>query len=160
MVSAPEVDYTNFLDFGDINFSAFDGIPEPDAELQQQNCAGPMDTSMEGSAAMLGLDNGQIQHQMGQHTTAPSMSGFQSSTDPFLDLALQSELFEQRQQQRQHIHMQNQRCHGQHAIPPTPTSLEMHGGHAQYYTTPTEHQQLHMYDHYRRNHKDQVSPRC
>lgn len=156
MVSAPEDDFANFLDFGDINFSAFDVIPQDDAELQQQNGAGPMDTSMEGNAGMLGLEDGQMQHQMGQHGAAPSINGFQDSTEPFPDLALQSELFEQRQQQQQ-MNLQSQRYHAHNAVPPTPNSMEMHGGHAQYYRTPTDHQQLHMYDHYRRNQKDQVS---
>lgn len=155
MVSGPEDDFTNFLDFGDINFAAFDDIPEPDAELQQHNGAGAMDTSMEGSAGMLGLELGHMQHQMGQHSAAPSMSGFQSSTEAFPDLALQSEIIGQ--QQRQQIHMQNQRYH---AVPLTPDSMEMHGRHAQYYRTPTSHHQFHMYDHYRRSHKDQVSPQC
>lgn len=155
MVSAPEDDFASFLDFGDINFSAFDGIPEPDADLQQQHGAGAMDTSMEGPTGILGLEHGQMLHQIGQHSAAPALSGFQSSSEPFPDLALQSELFEH--QQRQQIHMQNQRYHAQHAVPPTPNSLEMHGGHAQYYRAATDHQQIHMYDHYRRSHKDQVS---
>jgi len=155
MVSGPDDDFTSFLDFGDINFSAFDAIPEPNAELQQQNGAGAMDISMDGSASMLGLEIGPMHHQMGQHSAAPSMSGFQNSTEPYPDLALQSDVFAR--QQRQQIHMQDQRYHAHHAVPPTPDSMEMHGRHAQYYRTPTDHLQLHMYDQYRRNHKDQVS---
>lgn len=158
MVSAPEDDFTSFLDFGDINFAAFDAIPDPTAELSQQNGAGAMDTSMEGATGMLGLEMGQMQHQMDRHGAAPSMSGFQHPTEPLPDLALQSELFEQ--QRRQQIHLQNQRYHAQQSIPPTPDSMEMHDRQAQYYRTPTDHQQLHMYDHYRRTHKDQVSRHC
>jgi len=138
MVSAPEDDFTNFLDFGDINFAAFDAIPDPTTDLSQQNGAGAMDTSMEGATGML--------------------SGFQHPTEPFPDLALQSELFEQ--QRRQQIHLQNQRYHAQQSIPPTPDSMKMHDRQAQYYRTPTDQQQLHMYDHYRRTHKDQVSCHC
>jgi hypothetical protein len=152
MVSGPEDEFANFLDFGDLNFATFDGIPHSDAELQQ-NSAGAMDTSMEGTAGMLGLEQGQMQHQIGQHHPTP-MNGFHGSTDSFPDLAIQSELFEQQQQQQQ-LHMQDQRYHGQNVIPPTPNSMDMHGAHAQYYRTPADHPQLHMYDHYRRQ-KDQV----
>ncbi|KAK3178739.1 hypothetical protein OEA41_000876 [Lepraria neglecta] len=152
MVSGPEDEFANFLDFGDLNFSAFDGIPQSDAELQQ-NGVGAMDTSMEDTAGMLGLEQGQMQHQMGQQNHSAPMNGFHGSTDSFPDLAMQSELFDQQQQQQ--LHMQNQRYHGQNVVPPTPNSMELHGGHAQYYRTPADHPQLHMYDHYRRQ-KDQM----
>lgn len=158
MVSAPEDEFAAFLDFGELNFSAFDSIPPSDAELQQQNGAGPMDTSMEGGAGMLALDHEDMQQQMGQHTEAPTMNGYEGSTESFPDLDMQSELFGQ--QQRQQLHMHNQCYHGQNAVPPTPNSVELHGGHAQYYRTPTDHQQLHMYDHYNRNRKDQVRAQC
>lgn len=154
MVSAPDDDFANFVDFGDIDFSAFDGIPQADAELQH-NGDGAMDTSMDGNAGMLGLEHGHLQrHQaMPQHSQASSLNGFPSSTDSFPDLAMQSEMFEQ--QQRQQMHMQAQRYHGQNVVPPTPNSIEMHGAHPHYYRTPIDQSQLHLYDLYRRQ-KEQV----
>lgn len=150
MVSAPaEDDFANFLDFTDLDFDGFDGVD------LQQNGVGAMDTSMEGAAGTLGLEQGHMQQSlMEQRNHAPPMNGFHGSTESFPDLAMQQELFDQQQQQQ--IHMQNQQYHDRNAIPPTPNSLEIHGGHAQYYRTPADHQQLHMYDHYGRNQKDQV----
>ena len=153
IVSAPGDDFTDLFDFGDLNFPAFDGIPQTDTDLHSQNGGGPMDTSMEGST-MLGLEHGDMEQQIGQQSGAPSIHGFQGSTDSFPDLALQAELFDQHQQQQ--IQLQNQRYHAQHAVPPTPNSTEFHGGPPQYYRAPTEHEQLHMYNQYRRHPKDQV----
>lgn len=154
-----EDEFANFLDFTDLGFGAFDGVD------LQQNGAEAMDTSMEGAAGMLGLEQEHMQQQqqprpMDQRNHATPVNGFHGSTESFPDLAMQHDLFDQQQQQQQQLHMQNQRYHGQNVVPPTPNSLEMHGGHAQYYRTPADHQQLHMYDHYRRNQKDQVGFLC
>ena len=155
MVSGPEDDFANFLDFTDLGFGGYDAVD------LQQNGAGAMDTSMEDAAGMLGLDQGHIQQppppppSMDQRNHATPMNGFHGSTESFAELAMQQDLYDQQQQQ---IHMQNQRYHGQNVVPPTPNSLEMHGGHAQYYRNPADHQQLHIYDHYRRSQKDQVRP--
>lgn len=157
MVAAPEDVFASFVDFGDIDFSTFE-LPQSDAELQQ-NGAGAMDTSMDGSnAGILGPEHGHLQHQtMPQHSQAPPMNGYHGSTDSFPDLPMHSEMYEQ--QQRQQMHMQAQRYHGQNVVPPTPNSIEMHGGHAHYYRTPTDQPHLHMYDQYRRQ-KDQVRAPC
>lgn len=155
MVSNPADDFTDFLDFGDLNFPNFDGIPQDDAELQQQNGAGQMDTSMDASAGILVLENGSIHQRMGQQSVAPSMNGFHASTESFTDLAMQSDFFDQHQRQQSQI--QNQQYHSHPAVPPTPNSMEMHGGHSQYYRDPTDLQQLNLYNQYRRHHqKDQV----
>ena len=150
----PDDEFANFLDFTDLGFGDFDPVD------LQQNGAGPMDISIEDAAGMLGIEQGQNQqHQppppMDQRNHATPMNGFHGSTESFPDLAMQQDLFDQQQQQQQ-LHLQNQRYHGQNVVPPTPNSLEMHGGQAQYYRTPADHQQLHMYDHYRRNQRDQV----
>ena len=152
IVPPPTDDFTDLFDFGDLSFPAFDGIPSNDGDLQQQDDAGAMDTSMEGSAPMLALEHGNI-HQMGQQSAAPAMNPFHPSTDHFPDLAMQSDLFDPPQQQQ--VPLQNQHYHAHHAIPPTPNSIEMHNGHP-YYRTPTDHQQLHIYNQFRRHQKDQV----
>lgn len=146
----PDDEFANFLDFTDLTFGAYDAVD------LQQNGPGAMDTSMEDAAGMLGLEPGHMQQQqpMDQQGHATPMNDFHGSTESFPDLAMQQDLFDPQQQQQ--LHMQDQRYHGQNVVPPTPNSLEMHGGHAQYYHTPADHQQLHMYDHYRRNQKDQV----
>ena len=152
--SGPDDEFANFLDFSDLGFGDFDGVD------LQQNGAGAMDISMQGAAGMLGLEQGHMQQQqqqpspMDQQNHGTPMNGFHGSTESFADLAMQQDLFDQQQQQQ--LHMQNQRYHTQNVVPPTPNSLEMRGGHAQYYRTPADHQQLHIYDHYRRNQKDQA----
>ena len=155
MVSGPEgVDEFNFLDFTDLEFGGYDAID------LQQNGAGAMDTSMEGAASMVGIEQGHMQLQqepsplIDLHNHATQMDSFHGSTESFPDLAMQQDLFNQQQQQR--LHMQNRPYRGPNVVPPTPNSLELHGGHAQFFRTPTDHQQLHMYDHYRRMQKDQV----
>ena len=154
IVSGPEDAFADFLDFTDLGFGGFDGVD------LQQNGAGAMDTSMEGAAGMLGLEQGQMQLQqeqpppMDQQNHVPSLNGFHGSTESFQDIAMQQDPFDQQQQQQ--LHIQNQRYHGPNVVPPTPNSLEMHGGQAQYYRTPLDHHQMHVYDPYRRNQKDQV----
>ena len=147
----PEDEFANFLDFTDLGFAGYDAV-----DLQQHG-AGAMDTSMEDAAGMLALDQAQMQQQppsMDQRNHATPMNGFNGSTESFPDLAMQQDLFDQQQQHQ--LHVQNQRYHGPNVVPPTPNSLELHGGHAQYYRTQADHQQLQMYDHYRRHQKDQV----
>ena len=113
-----------------------------------------MDTTIEESVGMLPMDNGSIQHQQaGQHSAPPSMNSYQGSTESFPDLAIQAEIFEQ--QQRQQMQLQNQRYHAQHAVPPTPNSMDLHGA-PQYYRAPMDQQQLQLYHQFRRHQKDQV----
>ena len=150
----PPDEFANFLDFADLDFTGYDTVD------LQQNGAGAMDTSIEGTAGMLGLESGHLPQQqqqpppMDQRNHATPMNGYNGSTESFQDLAMQQDPFDQQQQQQLHLH--SQQYHGQNVVPPTPNSLEMHGGHAQYYRTPIDHQQLHMYDPYRRSQKDQV----
>ena len=154
--SVPEDDdFANFLDFTDLGFGGYDAVD------LQQNGAGAMDTSMEGAAGILGLEQEHMQQQqppppptMDQRNHATPMNGFHGSTESFPDLAMPQDLFDEQQQQQPD--MQNLQYQAQNVVPPTPNSLEMHGGHAQYYRTSVDHQQLHMYDRYRRSQKDQV----
>ena len=147
-------DFANFVDFGDLDFSAFDGISQDTTNLQQDGTV-QMDTSMDGNdVGILEFEQGHTQHHtMLQHSQAPAMNGFHGSTDSFPELAMQSGMYEQQRQQQ--MYMQVQQYHNQNIVPPTPTSIEMHGGRTHYYHTPMEHPQLHIYDHYRRQ-KDQV----
>ena len=148
----------NFLDFGDLGFSCYGAVD------LQQNGAGAMDTSMEGATGMLGLEQGHMQLQqeepppMDHQNHANPINDFPASTESFPGLTMQQDLFDHQQQQQ--LHMQHQQYHGQNVVPPTPNSLEIHGGHAQYYRTPADHQQLQIYEHYKRSQKDQVRASC
>ena len=161
MVSGPEEDFSTFLEFGDLQltFPGFDGAPQNRAEVQED--AGAMDTSTENHAGMMGLENGQMQQHLERPTTMATMNGFHASAQPFPDMGLQTEFLEQ--QPQPHYAMQGQQYHGQHVVPPTPRSIEMHGDQAPYNQQPVDPQAQAMYEHYRRKQKHQVSvfgPHC
>ena len=156
MVSGPEDDFANFLDFGDLSFSNFSdngaGTPQANGVSPglQHGDAGPMDMSMEGAASAAGLmaHSGATQQDAIPH----AMNGFQ---EPFPDMTSPAE-YMSRQHSQQHMQMQQHpRYYGHNAVPPTPNSLEMHGAHPEYYN-PADRQQQLMYEHYRRHQNEQV----
>ena len=154
MVSGPEEDFSTFLEFGDLQFTfpGFDGTPQNRAEVQEN--AGAMDTSAENPAGMMGLENGQMQQHLEQPSTMATMNGFHASVQSFPDVGMQTEFLEQ--QQPPHYAMQGQHYHGQHIVPPTPRSIEMHGDQVRYNQQSVDSQAQAMYEHYRRKQKDQV----
>lgn len=107
-----------------------------------------MDTSMEGAVEHLGLGSAQMQQQ----TQAPAVT----FSDPFQGINLEPGLFHNpRQQSAAHIH--RQLYPGQNIVPPTPTSMEIHGNHGQYFQNPQDlQQQQQIYDHYKWHQRDQV----
>ena len=155
MVSGPEEDFSNFLEFGDLQlaFPGFDGAPQNCAEAREDG--GAMDTSTENPAGMMGLENEQMQQPLEQPTTMATINGFHASAQPFPDMGMQAEFLEQ--QPQPHYVMQGQQYHGQHIVPPTPRSIEMHGDPTRYSQQPVDSQAQAMYEHYRRKQKDQVS---
>ena len=156
MVSGPEDEFANFLDFGDLNFSGFDGIQQRETELEQQNGGMAMDTSVDlGAGQAFGLEHGhmpQQQQQMGSHSHAIGLNGYHTSAESFPELDLQSEMFKQQQGR---MHIQNQTYRSQNVVPPTPNSMEMQAAHTNYYQNHIDQQQLHLYEQYRRQ-KEQV----
>ena len=172
MVSGPEDDFTNFLDFSDLNFSAFgdSSVGSTPQANGGNGDTGAMDTTMEGAglAAAAMMSHAGIQHNAMTH----SLNGFQETlpdmTPPAEFLSHQQHnrpqqqqhhQANQQQQQQNHLHLQQQqqqsRYYGHTSVPPTPNSLEMHGGQSEYYN-PAERQQQLMYEHYRRHQNDQV----
>ena len=155
MVSGPEEDFSTFLEFGDLQltFPGFDGGPQTGGEVQDD--AGAMDTSTENTAGMMGMEDRRMQQHLGQPTSMPSMNGFHAPVQPFPDMDMQTEFLDQ--QSQPHFPMQGQQYHGQHIVPPTPRSMEMHGDQLRYNQQPVDAQAQAMYEHYRRRQKDQVS---
>ena len=155
MVSAPEDDFSSFLDFGDLNFSAFGdgsvgGTPQASGGGGD---GGAMDMSMEGAGTAVAA---MISHSGAQHNSLTNpMNGFQEafagigSPVPFIAR-------QQNQQQQAQMQMQQQsRYYGHNAVPPTPNSLELHGSHPDYFN-PADRQQQLMFEHYRRQQNEQV----
>ena len=165
MVSGPDDDFANFLEFTDLqlSFPTFDG-PQNDGGMQQDAVVG-LDTAMENVGEMMDLKEGQPQQQMEQHdvqqqpSSIDMMESLHSSTDSLLAMDMQVQLFQQQSQQQQQ-QQQQQQMQGQHyqrhnMVPPTPNSIEMHGGKAHYYPHMDPQAQA-MYERYRRHPKEQV----
>ena len=171
MVSGPEEDFGNFLEFADLqlNFPPFDtqthdvrtGPPE------QVHPGFGMDSNMENAAAaagMMGLKEADINsvldpQLMDMQTTMPELV-HGASAESLMGLDMQAQLFHQRQQQQFHQHQHQQRIaqaqyqrHG--IVPPTPNSIEMHPGQAQHYAH-VDRQTRAMYEHYQRKQQDNV----
>ncbi|KAI4264126.1 MAG: hypothetical protein L6R42_000763 [Xanthoria sp. 1 TBL-2021] len=158
MVSGPEDDFSTFLEFGDLqlNFPSFDANPQNGGEIQ--NGVGPaidLQTS-DNPGAVLDFHHGGIQ----QFGDPSGLSDFNGTSQDYQDLSMPPQLFEQ-QQQLLHQYPQHPSYgpsyNGHHVVPPTPNSIEMHGGHAQYqHLVPNNHARA-MYEQQRRQPKGQAA---
>ena len=155
MVSGPDEDFANFLEFGDLqlNFPHFDGVPQNEAQIQE-NVDVAMDTTMGDGTDLSGYHDAQANQQLNHSTSNPLLNGYGGSHEQLFDMQMPTHL-----NQPSHAYSKGPQ-YTQGMVPPTPNSIEMHGGHPTYYHLST-HQQAHVYDHYRRNHRDQVrAMRC
>lgn len=152
MVSGPEEEFVNFLEFEDLQLNfQFEGAPQDGRELQPE-ADGGMDTSMgSGGAEVMRLENGQVQQQMDHCSPMPVMNGYHGAPDSFHHINYPGELFNQHHPP--HLQMQYR---GQNIVPPTPNSIEMHAEQPHYYRPSREDHRHVMYDHAGRNQKDQV----
>ncbi|KAL8673823.1 MAG: hypothetical protein Q9168_001788, partial [Polycauliona sp. 1 TL-2023] len=150
MVSGPEDDFSTFLEFGDLqlNFPPFDPNLQNEGEIQDAVGSAIHLPANDDAGAALDFHHGALQ----QFGDPSAVGGFNDASQPFQDLDTHPDLFEQQQllhQYPQHPaygHSYN----GHHVIPPTPNSIEMHGGHAQYqHMLPNPHARG-MYEQYRR----------
>lgn len=151
MVSGPEEEFANFLEFGDLqlSFPPFEGAVQDGSELQQEP-GGAMDTPMGNETGVLELEDGHNNHQeLNQRNPLRFMAGFQGSTETFHEMHMQTDLFNPHQHQQLHMHGPQYR--GRNIIPPTPNSIEMHGDQARYYRSAGEHQTHTTYERYGRN---------
>lgn len=159
MVSGPDDEFANFLEFGDLqlSFPPFEGAVQDGSELQQEP-GGAMDTAMENETGVLELEDGQSHPEMNQRIPPRFMAGFQGSTESFHEMHMQADLFNPHRLQQ--LHMQGPQYRSQNIIPPTPNSIEMHGDQARYYRSAGEHHTQTAYERYGRNQsqhqKDQV----
>lgn len=160
MVSGPEEEFANFLEFGDLqlSFPPFEGVVQDGGELQQEP-GGVMDTPMGNETGVLELEDGHNHQDIDQRNPLRFMAGYQGSTESFHDIHMQTELFNAHQQPQQ-LHMHGPQYRSQNIIPPTPNSMEMHGDQACFYRSTGEHHTQAPYERYGRNQnqnqKDQV----
>lgn len=178
LVSAPEDEFASFLDFGNLDFSAYsDGSGTPQAGANGASHGGDADDLLNGSAeggqgglhgAIMGTDldgvptPGMMSNHIGamQPGAMEIMSGFGPNQFPDLNTMPADYLGQQQQQQQaQQMHslQHTPRYYGHNAVPPTPNSLEIHGSHsADYYHHHADRTQAIMYEHYRRHQNEQV----
>lgn len=153
IVTGPEEELASFLEFADLPLTfPFDEAPQHGQSLQQE-ADGAMDTPMGNGSGMLPLADGQLQHQLHHPNPIGSMSGYQSQ---FHQMGIPGEIFNQQQQQHSHLGLQVPSYRPQGMIPPTPTSIEMHGDQQRYYQTTGDHNPHGIYDRLGTHMKDQV----
>lgn len=154
MVPGPDDEFANFLEFGDLQLelSPFETLGH-DGGNTQEEVGATMDTIMDNapSIADFGIDH--ILQQPGQSMADPLTNRYSGSTDQLLNMQTSGE------QVGQNHHLQanlkQQRHYAVNMVPPTPNSIEMHGGVSGYYQAPM-HQQAHSYEHYPPSRRDQM----
>ncbi|MCJ1409157.1 hypothetical protein MMC19_003235 [Ptychographa xylographoides] len=161
MVSAPEDDFSSFLDFNDLqlNFSTFDGA-SPEGESGRQGLGHGIDAEMENGVGMMVMKDGDLQQQIdpslaSMPTALPEPQDVHSSSESLLDMNMQVQLFHQ-QQLHYHQQLRMEALYHQRPgmVPPTPTSLEIHGQPRSYpQMDPTQRA---MYEHYARKQQNHM----
>lgn len=153
IVTGPEEELASFLEFADLPLTfPFDEAPQHGRSLQQE-ADGAMDTSMGNGSGMLPLEDGPLQHQLNHPNAMGSMGGYQPQ---FHHMGIPGDLFNPHQ--HPHLQLQVPPYRPQGTIPPTPTSIEMHGDQQRYYQAAGDHNPHAIYDRLGTNIKDQVRP--
>ncbi|MCJ1359589.1 MAG: hypothetical protein MMC33_009591 [Icmadophila ericetorum] len=157
MVSGPDDDFASFLEFNDLqlNFPAFDDNVHQDGDEMQQESVNALDTRMDNEVGMMGnMQQQQIDPSLMPSTPMAGLSSINGSNESLMDLNMQAQMHRQRQQHQYQQDVQNH-YQRQGMIPPTPTSIEMHGGGSHYYPQIDPQTQA-VYEHYARKQQDQI----
>lgn len=154
MVPGPDEEFANFLEFGDLQleFSPFENLSQ-DGGNTQEEIGATMDTIMDNAPSIVDFGIDHMLQQPGQPTANPLTSRYNGSTDHLLHMQTPGE--QVRQNHHVQANLKQQRQYAPNMVPPTPNSIEMHGGVPGYYQAPV-HQQAHMYDHYPPSRRDQM----
>lgn len=153
LVTGPEDELASFLEFGELPLTfPFEEAPQHGHSLQQE-ADSAMDTTMGNDTGVLPLEDGQLQHQINHPNSMRPIGGYEPQ---FHHMSIAGELFNHHQQRHPQLQVPPYRAPGM--IPPTPTSMEMHGDQPRYYHTAGDHHPQGLYDRYGTNMKDQVRP--
>lgn len=157
-------DFQGFLDLGDglqFDFQDFNSQQNQAGQMMHQNEGDSMDTRMDGQP---GQDTTMKEHMPSMttatsHPTIPStpIAHSHPSGDSLVELDAQIQYLQHQRQQQHQRQMQEQQRNfyaQSRMIPPTPNSVEMHGGSAQYYPQSDPQQQA-MYERFRMQVKEQ-----
>lgn len=154
-------DFGQFLDMnnlGEFDFQDFNSQQNQAGQMLHQNEGDSMDTRIGGQDTTM-------QEHMPSMTTATShptipatpITHGHPSSDSLVELDAQIQYLQNQRQQQQQRHMQEQQRNfyaQSRMIPPTPNSVEMHGGSAQFYPQSDPQQQA-MYERFRMQVKEQ-----
>lgn len=156
MVSGPDDDFSTFLEFGDLqlNFPHFDQNSQNGGEIQDGVRRAMDMQASNNSGPVLDFHHPAIQ----QYGDPSALGDFNTIPQPFSDPTMPSELFEQHQQLQQMPQHPSYgpTYNGQHMVPPTPNSIEMHGGQMHYQQPlPNSHARA-VYEYHRRQPNGQV----
>lgn len=170
-LSVAQDDFQQFLDMGMSGLG--DGLQFDFQDFSQQQAQGtPMMVPEQGDAMDTVMDNGHsgmgqdttMQERMPAMTTAashpsihgPTLTQAHGSNERLseLDAQIQYLQHQRHEQQQRQIQEQQRNYYAQsRMIPPTPNSVEMHGGGAQYYSQPDAQQQA-MFERYQMHVKE------
>jgi len=156
IVSAPDDEFGNFLEFGDLqlDFPSFERVAHDGrTDRQDVDADTSMDATMEIAPAMVDFGIAHMSQQPQQPTSNPLMS--YNGMGQLFNMPMSREQFHE--SQHPHPHIKTQRQYHPGMVPPTPNSIEMHGGMPGYYHTPV-HQQPQAFEYYQRSQRDQVNP--
>jgi hypothetical protein len=161
-----------------LNFDFQDFGGQNNGQMLHQESGEPMDTRMDVDVTILGHKDTMMGSQMPPMTSAPAHSSIvstpidrgHSSSDSLVELDAQIQFLQQQRQQHQQRQLQEQQHQQQQQqqqqqqrnqfyahnrmVPPTPTSMEMHGANSQFYPQSDPQQQA-IYDRYQMRMKEQ-----
>ncbi|KAI9838091.1 MAG: hypothetical protein M1819_006246 [Sarea resinae] len=136
MGTAPDDDFSNLFDLGDIqlDFPSFDAPgPQQDQQDRQQDVDAAMDTSGDMNPGEVAAQGQPWEHDhMSQQSFATGESTQYGSTEALMGMGIQEPYQHQHQHQPAQQLMQDHEYHHRSFVPPTPDSIEMHGGVAHY----------------------------
>ena len=158
MVAGSEDEFTNFLEFGDLQLSFPDFISAPQNDVGNGQPDAAMDVSMGDVNDILDGEDNTLHHLEPNGVGPPELQFLESghgSTDSLQDINMQAELFRCQQYHHQPYSYQSPHVHRQYSIPATPNSVELHNSHIQYYDAMGAQPQY-VYENYVQKRKDQV----
>ena len=139
MVSGPEDEFSNFLDFNDFNqlhFPPFGSGAHEGGELPYEQHA-TMDVSVGNEMDTVTFKEGDIEQQIDprlmQQDAMADLSDMHGSTESLMEPNTQSHMYHQCQEGNHRQHQVERQYQRRGMVPPTPNSIEMNANHIRYH---------------------------
>ena len=167
MVAGPDEDFASFLEFEDLQlgFNSLESLAQHGGKVHDNGDVAmdmPLDPALDTSMTLFGFEEAQV-HQQPQRAQEQSITSGTADQNANLDFYSMQHMrnlpsqHQSQQQQQSHQNMQVKRheFYGRSVIPPTPNSMEMSGGHLQYYHSPSMYSEQ-AYEHLRQRQRNNV----